>query len=79
MAGVSAAGLYWSAAGSPAVGLVALRNAVRRGGLFAAAVVVNLALVAGHKWTVPGFLVILGVAGVLELVGWVRADRGVRA
>lgn len=49
-----------------------LRASVRRGALFAALVVANLGLVAGNRWTVPLFLVTLGVCLLVEMAVWSR-------
>jgi hypothetical protein len=75
VASSTAAGLYWFASESQESSRLALKNAVRRGAIVASLLVANLALLAAHRWQPVSAVILLGIAGAVELAGYVRAAR----
>lgn len=73
VASVGAAIVYITASRKPNAHVRALGNSVRQGALVASAIVALLALLAGRHLTAVTFIIVVGCAGLFELIGWARA------
>ena len=69
----SSAAIYWMMARSMLSSPLTLPNSVREGALIGGVLTVNLALVAGHKWSVVALAVTILLALGVEVYGQYKA------
>jgi len=70
-----AALLYWLSSRRDNASPSTLGQSVREGGIMAVVLVVNLAFVSGHRWSLPTLVVTAGLGCVLELIGRYRSAK----